>query len=573
MLNVRAFLALFLALCWTFGGCAPKQVQFVGPGHDFDWPVEDPDAPTYQAFLRAKRLSAEGNIEEAIVELNKALRADKRSPYLHFSLAVEYAKKNDLPKAEKMARRTVELDPGFRNAYYLLGKVCSATGKWGDSEKAFLKVIELDGAESNEGAIALATLYAESKRPEKAVGVLQALIEKEPRDLLARYYLGRIYTEMNEMGNALKTYRSAADINPSFTAPLKAIALIHEYLGSQDKAIATFQEVLEMEPDNVDIRNHLGQIYLEQENFEAAQAEYEEVIQITPNDVTAQLRLGLIYLRKEDFHSAERTFSRVLKNAPDLAPVRYYLAITRERLGKNSEAIKLLHGITPEASVYVDSCLALAFLYEKEGKREKAIKVLKRALARKKDSSELRARLASLWVAQKKFSSAVNVLEEGLERNPKDETLWISLAEVNDKKGSFDNVVSSLRKALELNPDNAGALNYLGYLFAEKGKNLEEAEQLIRRALEMKPKDGYITDSLGWVYYQQGNYEKAIEKLQEAMTLAPNEPVILEHYGDVLVKVGRETEAKGYYKQALGLFRESDERKRVEKKIKNLSKS
>ena len=60
-----------------------------------------------------------------------------------------------------------------------------------------------------------------------------------------------------------------------------------------------------------------------------------------------------------------------------------------------------------------------------------------------------------------------------------------------------------MRASLERDADNPHALNFIGYTWAERGENLEEAEALIARALELSPDDGYITDSLGWVYFMR----------------------------------------------------------------------
>ena len=77
---------------------------------------------------------------------------------------------------------------------------------------------------------------------------------------------------------------------------------------------------------------------------------------------------------------------------------------------------------------------------------------------------------------------------------------------------------------MPLNPENAAALNYLGYTWAEQGIHLDEAEQLILRALAIEPNDGFYIDSLGWVYYQRGEYMQAIQHLERAVELGRCRP-------------------------------------------------
>jgi Flp pilus assembly protein TadD len=105
-----------------------------------------------------------------------------------------------------------------------------------------------------------------------------------------------------------------------------------------------------------------------------------------------------------------------------------------------------------------------------------------------------------------------------------------------------------MRKAIELNPQNAPALNYLGYTWAEMGVQLDEAEKLIVRALKIEPNDGFFIDSLGWVYFQRGEYAKAVEQLERAVELTVDDPVIIEHLGDAYEKIGRTEQALQRYR-------------------------
>jgi tetratricopeptide (TPR) repeat protein len=108
-----------------------------------------------------------------------------------------------------------------------------------------------------------------------------------------------------------------------------------------------------------------------------------------------------------------------------------------------------------------------------------------------------------------------------------------------------------MRTVIRLDPKDANALNYLGYTYADLGKNLDEAERLVQEALKHKPEDGYIIDSLGWVYYKKGNYEKALEILEKAVSLVPDDPTILEHLGDAYIKLNDKKKALDIYKKSL----------------------
>jgi Tfp pilus assembly protein PilF len=129
--------------------------------------------------------------------------------------------------------------------------------------------------------------------------------------------------------------------------------------------------------------------------------------------------------------------------------------------------------------------------------------------------------------------------------------------------------MDAMRKVISLDPKHSNALNYLGYTYADLGKNLDEAERLILEALKHKPNDGYITDSLGWVYYKKGEYEKALEYLQKAIGIVPDDPIMLEHLGDAYLKLNDKTNALKFYKKSLK-HKEKD-KEELEKKIRELT--
>jgi Flp pilus assembly protein TadD len=157
-----------------------------------------------------------------------------------------------------------------------------------------------------------------------------------------------------------------------------------------------------------------------------------------------------------------------------------------------------------------------------------------------------------------------------VERNPDNDRYHFTLGALYDEAKDRDASMAEMRRAIELNPQNAAALNYLGYTFADMGVQLDEAEDLIRRAIALDPNDGFYVDSLGWVYYQRGEYQKAVEELEHALELAGEDPTISEHLGDAYRQTGRAQEALRVYRDALSRSKEKDQVERIKGKIEVL---
>ena len=125
-----------------------------------------------------------------------------------------------------------------------------------------------------------------------------------------------------------------------------------------------------------------------------------------------------------------------------------------------------------------------------------------------------------------------------------------------------------MRRILDIDPENADALNYIGYTYAEQGIKLNEAMDMIQKAVQLKPNNGYILDSLGWVYYQKGLYNEALEYLERAIHFTPDDPTINEHLGDVHFKRMDYRKSLELYQRALSLDHPNQEK--MEEKVERV---
>jgi tetratricopeptide (TPR) repeat protein len=153
-------------------------------------------------------------------------------------------------------------------------------------------------------------------------------------------------------------------------------------------------------------------------------------------------------------------------------------------------------------------------------------------------------------------------------RAPEDPRGMFVHAQVLDAKGDRAGAEKALRELLARDPLDATALNYLGYMFAERGERLDEAVDLVQRALKVEPGNPSYLDSLGWAYFRLGKLELADPPLTEAASRLPNSSVVQEHLGDLRFKQERFADAVAAWERSLAGDGESIDRAKIEQKLR-----
>ena len=131
-----------------------------------------------------------------------------------------------------------------------------------------------------------------------------------------------------------------------------------------------------------------------------------------------------------------------------------------------------------------------------------------------------------------------------------------------ERLGDYIKSDKDLLKSLEVNPDDAYVLNYLAYSWLEREYKIELSLQMLEKAYTQKSNDPYIIDSIGWAYYLVYDYVKAENFLNQAVKLMPEDPIVNDHYGDVLWKLGRKIQARYFWENVLNLEETEDEMKK-----------
>lgn len=131
-----------------------------------------------------------------------------------------------------------------------------------------------------------------------------------------------------------------------------------------------------------------------------------------------------------------------------------------------------------------------------------------------------------------------------------------------ERSGDYKNADNDLLKSLEINPDDAYVLNYLAYSWLEREYKIDTALEMLENAYASRSNDPYIIDSIGWAYFLVGQYEKAENFLKRAVELMPQDPIVNDHYGDILWKLNRKIQARYFWQYVLKLEETEDEMKK-----------
>ncbi|WP_415303721.1 hypothetical protein [Candidatus Pelagibacter sp. Uisw_090] len=179
----------------------------------------------------------------------------------------------------------------------------------------------------------------------------------------------------------------------------------------------------------------------------------------------------------------------------------------------------------------------------------------------------------------KKYKEAIRYYDQIISKIDINSQLYAEI--LYRRGGSYERLadyVSSdkdLLKSLEVNPDDAYVLNYLAYSWLEREYKIDLSLQMLEKAYAKRSNDPYIIDSIGWAYYLINDYEKAENFLKRAVELMPEDPIVNDHYGDILWKLDRKIQARYFWKNVLNLEETEDKMKKIikGKLIEGLSNS
>ncbi len=255
----------------------------------------------------------------------------------------------------------------------------------------------------------------------------------------------------------------------------------------------------------------------------------------------------------------------------DLTPARMLMADVMEGAHHPEAALAVLAPVTDQDPLSAVVRLNRAMLADRLGHTDEALRQLDRLAHDYPDSPVPDIQAGDVLRDKSRFPEAIVAYDRALARiHGPSQAVWPLLyarGVAYERAHQWPMAEADFKHALQLAPDQPTVLNYLGYSWADKGTNLDEARQMIDKALQQRPDDGAIIDSLGWVTLRQGDPQAAVKLLEHAVELQPEDATINGHLGDAYWAVGRKLEATFQWRRALTLNPEPEDAARIESRL------
>jgi tetratricopeptide (TPR) repeat protein len=528
---------------------------------------------------RGRASAPDENLAKAIrhLELATNLATGQIDSNVKATLARLYVRAASYDKAIPLLTDLVEQEPGWQDGPLMLAEAYAGAGRSKDA------IAWLEERAPNDPRLlpALADFYERERRWPEAVAAYGRAVQRAPRngELRSRYASALLNAggreNITKARDLLQEAIAARPASPDARA-LYLLSQAQRRLGDFPAAEASARRVIAQNKKSPWGFYALAESLEERRQYQTivdelapVVAEFRGTAADAPFDVSILLpHLGFAYQELGQYDKAISTFEEARKLAPGDPTVAGYLIdahLAAKRYGAAADAAKAALSQNPN-DLRLTRLQARALRLN--GKADQGIALLEEAVKNHSGEPLAYISLAEIYSDSDRGAQAVRVLQDAQAKFPNVNAIAFELGTVFDKQKKFAEAESAFKQVLTRDPQNATALNYLGYMLAERGERLDESVGYLKKALQIEPENGSFLDSLGWAYFKADQLDLAEENLRRAAEQLKTNSVVQEHYGQVLFKLGRYDEAIAAWTRALNGDGDSIDKADVDKKIR-----
>ena len=576
----------------------------------------DVDPDSAQLHLEyARTLSNSGRTRDAIAEAAKAVELDPQLAPAHFFLGSIYhwqlqqGQRGRLSPATDSFERVVELQPQNVRALYYLGQLYFFQSRYREAAATLAHLLELR-PEITRAALYRARALAAMDELHGAIEVLELSLKQVSEDSENIDFLARLYEETDQIAQAIGLLQEAIEARPSPERRFR-LALLHGRDGDFSSAVSLLREVCQDDPGNMVYKVELAKALEGGNRFREAAEILRQVTQAQPDNREAHYYLAssqrALGRRQEAIKTVQHLLNLVSDQDPSSAAAyRTFLALLYQEQGNYTKALEIFRQLAQERPenrqvqlglIYalkdaghvskglersaqmvnsypddLDAHIARSTMLAAADRLEEGVQLLVERIRVDSEETDYYLAVAQLYSEKKMYARAQEFVEAGLEEFPESTRLQFQLAALYERQDNVAAAEAQFQKLLRADPSNAGVLNYLGYMLADRGLRLQEALSYVEKAVELEPDNGAFLDSLGWTYFKLNQLKSAEFNLVQAAEINKSDPTILEHLGDLYLRLQDYSRARTYYQRSIKFAEDPAERTKVEEKLSSLER-
>ena len=487
-----------------------------------------------QYFEKGRIYASSDRHIEAIREFKKALIRKPDDEYIHYNLGSSYIKINEYDSAKDEFEAVLEINPDLYEASiqqavinFLIAKELKKLGK----RKSLI----------NEKFV-------------EAENICKDVIEKKSNLTRAHMVLAEIHLAQGLIGDAIKNYEDALQIDNSLKNVHFALARLFQQEGQFDLAVKQCNLILS-EPAETESDYYyktqifLSNIYVEQGDIEKAIECLNDVLDKRPDDVIAHTKLAMFYLQISRYDKAQPEVQIVERLSSSLSRPGLSYFVKGCLLIHEKDYINAIRPLT-KATVKLPNVMQahfnLAIALKECGRIEQAktefytaIEQCKSMLKIEPENVEALQIVGTSYMNIQDYENAEKLLRKAISISPGDANTRLNLGMLLESQKLFKESISEYEKVIELEPSSPIAYNNLAWIYVKnKYGTLKDALELAEKAKELAPDNASVVDTLGWIYYLNGMYDKALPELETAVKTAPGNATLHYHLGMIYFKKG-----------------------------------
>ncbi|HEY8134318.1 MAG TPA: tetratricopeptide repeat protein [Thermoanaerobaculia bacterium] len=532
------------------------------------------DAQRVLGRLLLDRAGADrAKVDEALSHLQAAFRINPDDIGTGMAVAQILLSTGRTADAEKVLAALLERAPDQRTLNYTYAQVLTKLGR-GDESRQFLeRAVQVDPT-FGPAILQLIDIYQKENEWQKAADVMQPLINDDPLNLDLQRQQAFFYLRGGMPEKARVAFKSLTEADPKDTRSQFYLAEALNDLEQYAEADKIYRGLLEKTPGDPDVLASYGLSQIGQRRLDEAAKTFNLLLGVPdlPENlqVLAKTQLAYIDLQKGNYAAALDDARPILvfRDKPNAQAINIALDALKKQK-RYSDAVQLLQPLVDNfaSDPFVNARYVEMLIRSGATDRAKLA-----ATTQAKFGTKNTIASAEAYLQTEQYEPAIAMVRDALKNKPDEIDLQFELGSAYERSGDKKAAERVFLDILEKHPEHAATLNYLGYMWAEGGVNLERAAEMLNRAVKQEPRNGAYVDSLGWVYFRQGKLELAEKYLTDATHLLPRDATVHEHLGDVLAKRGDVHRALDLYRAALTLEPEPKDEAKLRVKIAELER-